>query len=136
MHRVVGHLELEVAVAHQLLVPDADGYAFTIGAMGSADQNFYNAALGRQGYADDVRAVQDLWLAGRREEAADRVPSELGAKTNLIGTAAMVTDRLRLYRDAGITTLEAKLSGDRTARLDTLAKLTDLVAAVNRETAG
>jgi F420-dependent oxidoreductase-like protein len=111
----------------------ARGYAFTIGAMGSAEQNFYNAAFARQGYAEEVRVVQQLWLAGRREEAADRVPPELGAKTNLIGTAAMVTDRLRLYRDAGITTLEAKLEGDRTSRLDTLAQLLDLVAAVNQE---
>jgi F420-dependent oxidoreductase-like protein len=111
----------------------ARGYAFTIGAMGSADQNFYNEALARQGYAEDVKAVQQLWLAGRRAEAADRVPPELGAKTNLIGTAAMVADRLRQYRDAGITTLEAKLDGGRTARLDTLARLVDLVAAVNSE---
>jgi F420-dependent oxidoreductase-like protein len=110
----------------------ARGYAFTIGAMGSANQNFYNAAFARQGYAEDVRVVQQLWRAGRREEAADRVPRELGAKTNLIGTTAMITDRLRLYRDAGITTLEVKLDGDRTARLDTLAQLMDLVTAVNR----
>ncbi len=90
----------------------ARGYAFTIGAMGSKDQNFYNAAFTRQGYGEDVAAVQDLWLAGRREEAADRVPVELGARTNLIGTPAMITERLRLYRDAGITTLQAKLDGD------------------------
>jgi F420-dependent oxidoreductase-like protein len=120
--------DVEVAVSRH-----ARGYAFTIGAMGSADQNFYNAALARQGYADDVRAVQQLWLAGRQDEAAGRVPPELGAKTNLIGTAAMVTERLRLYRDAGITTLEAKLAGDRATRLDTLAQLVDLVVAVNRE---
>ena len=48
----------------------ARGYAFTIGAMGSRDQNFYNAAFTRQGYGEDIRAVQDLWLAGRRDEAA------------------------------------------------------------------
>jgi alkanesulfonate monooxygenase SsuD/methylene tetrahydromethanopterin reductase-like flavin-dependent oxidoreductase (luciferase family) len=101
--------------------------------MGSADQNFYNAAFARQGYGDDVRAVQQLWLAGRREEAAERVPLELGAKTNLIGTPAMVADRLRRYRDAGVTTLQAKLDGDRTARLDTLAQLIELSAAVSRE---
>jgi F420-dependent oxidoreductase-like protein len=122
--------------AEEAVSRHARGYAFTIGAMGSADQNFYNAALARQGYADDVRAVQQLWLAGRRDQAADRVPPELGAKTNLIGTAAMVTDRLRLYREAGITTLEAKLSGDRATRLDMLAQLMDLVTALNRETAG
>jgi F420-dependent oxidoreductase-like protein len=109
----------------------ARGYAFTIGAMGSRDQNFYTAAFARQGYDEDVRAVQELWLAGRREEAADRVPLELGTKTNLVGTPATIADRLRLYRAAGITTLEAKLAGDRTAQLDTLAQLIDLVSAVN-----
>ncbi len=111
----------------------ARGYAFTIGAMGSAEQNFYNAAFARQGLGDDVRAVQQLWLAGRREEAAERVPLDLGAKTNLIGTPTMVADRLRRYRDSGITTLQAKLDGDRTARLDTLAQLVELSAAVSRE---
>jgi F420-dependent oxidoreductase-like protein len=111
----------------------ARGYAFTIGAMGSAQQNFYNAAFARQGYADDVRAVQQLWLAGRRAEAEDRVPVELGAKTNLIGTPAMIAERLRLYRDVGVSTLEAKLDGDRTARLDALAQLVELVAAVSQE---
>lgn len=111
----------------------ARGYAFTIGAMGSAAQNFYNAAFARQGYTDDVAAVQQLWVAGRRAEAADRVPVELGAKTNLIGTRDMVADRLRRYRDAGVTTLEAKLDGDRTAQLDTLAQLVELVAAVSQE---
>jgi F420-dependent oxidoreductase-like protein len=120
--------EVDAAVSRH-----ARGYAFTIGAMGSARQNFYNAAFARQGYADDVSAVQELWLAGRRADAADRVPAELGAKTNLIGTPAMVADRLRLYRDAGVTTLEAKLDGDRAARLDALAQLIELVANVSQE---
>lgn len=111
----------------------ARGYAFTIGAMGSKDQNFYNAAFSRQGYGEDVDAVQALWLAGRREEAAARVPVELGTRTNLIGTPAMITERLRLYRDAGISTLQAKLGGDRTGQLDTLAQLVELTAAVSRE---
>jgi F420-dependent oxidoreductase-like protein len=111
----------------------ARGYAFTIGAMGSKDANFYNAAFTRQGYGDDVRAVQQLWLDGRREEAAARVPIELGQRTNLLGTAAMIKDRLRLYRAAGITTLQAKLDGARTQRLDTLAQLVELVQEVSKE---
>jgi hypothetical protein len=94
--------------------------------MGSADQNFYNAAFARQGYGPDIDAVQALWLAGRRDEAADRVPVELGASTNLVGTPAMIAARLRVYRDAGVTTLQAKLSGDRTQQLDTLAQLVDI----------
>jgi F420-dependent oxidoreductase-like protein len=117
----------EAAVRH------ARGYAFTIGAMGSRKTNFYNAAFARQGFADDVAAVQDLWLAGRREEAADRVPRDIGLKTNLLGTPAMVKDRLRLYRRAGITTLQAKLDGDLRHKVDTLAQLIDLVHEVNAE---
>jgi F420-dependent oxidoreductase-like protein len=111
----------------------ARGYAFTIGAMGSKDMNFYNDALTRQGYGPDVEAVQELWLSGRREEAAGRVPVEIGLKTNLLGTPSMVRDRLRLYRDAGITTVQAKLEGDRHKRLETLAQLIDLVDDVNTE---
>ena len=111
----------------------ADGYAFTIGAMGSRERNFYNDALTRQGFGDDVRAVQELWLAGRRDEAAARVPAELGRTTNLLGTPAMVAGRLRLYRDAGVGTLQAKLGGDHAARLDTLARLLELVRHANSE---
>jgi len=112
----------------------ARGYAFTIGAMGSKDQNFYKAAFARQGYAEDVEAVQSLWLAGLRDEARDRVPVELGSLTNLIGTPEMIRTRLRLYREAGITTLQAKLAGTMSERLDALAQLVDLLAEVNNET--
>jgi F420-dependent oxidoreductase-like protein len=111
----------------------ARGYAFTIGAMGSRDQNFYNAAFTRQGFGDDVRAVQELWLAGRRDEAADRVPLAIGSQTNLLGPPAVVTERLRRYRDAGITTLQAKLGGDARTKLDTLAQLVELVTNVTAE---
>jgi len=111
----------------------ARGYAFTIGAMGSKDSNYYNVAFARQGFGDDVAAVQSLWLAGRREEAAARVPLELGWKTNLLGTPAMVKERLRLYRAAGISTLQAKLDGPLDRKLDTLAQLIDLVSEVNAE---
>jgi alkanesulfonate monooxygenase SsuD/methylene tetrahydromethanopterin reductase-like flavin-dependent oxidoreductase (luciferase family) len=110
----------------------ARGYAFTIGAMGSKATNFYNAAFTRQGFGDDVNAVQDLWLAGRRDEAADRVPIELGFKTNLLGPPATVKERIGRYRDSGITTLQAKLDGDHHHRLDTLAQLIDLVNETNR----
>ena len=139
--RDVSDLDLVIPVSVEF-TDDADeaarkharGYAFTIGAMGSRDQNFYNAAFTRQGFGDDVRAVQELWLAGRRDEAADRVPLVIGSQTNLLGPPAVVTERLRRYRDAGITTLQAKLAGDARTRLDTLAELIELVASVTAET--
>ena len=138
--RAAADLDLVIPVAVEL-TDDVDeaarrharGYAFTIGAMGSKASNFYNAALERQGFGDDVRAVQSLWFDGRREEAADRVPLELGLKTNLLGPPAMVRDRLRLYRDAGITTLQAKLDGDLRRRVETAAQLIALVDEVNNE---
>lgn len=108
----------------------ARGYAFTIGAMGSKDQNFYNQAFARQGFGDDVAAVQELWLAGRREEAAARVPIELGRDTNLLGPLDAIRDRLRVYRDVGITAVQAKLAGSASERLDTLAGLIDAARAV------
>ena len=108
----------------------ARGYAFTMGAMGSKDQNFYNAAFARQGYGDDARAVQELWLDGRRDEAADRVPVEIGFRTNLLGPASLVKERLALYRDVGVTTIQAKLAGSLDERLATLGQLVELANEV------
>jgi F420-dependent oxidoreductase-like protein len=114
----------------------ARGYAFTFGAMGSAKQNFYNDAFARQGFGDDVAEVQRLWLAGDRDAAADRVPLEIGLKTNLVGTPELITERLRLYRDVGISTLRIGVNGtDVEDQLAALGRLLELVAEVNAESA-
>ncbi len=110
----------------------ARGYAFTFGAMGSPKQNFYKNAFERQGWADAAREVQQLWLDGKRDEAADRVPSEIGLKTNLIGTPDMIRERLRAYRDCGVTTIRVGIGGsDLGRRLETLGALMDLVNEMN-----
>ncbi|HZQ28180.1 MAG TPA: LLM class flavin-dependent oxidoreductase [Acidimicrobiales bacterium] len=112
----------------------ARGYAFTFGAMGSATHNFYNDAFARQGFGDDVAAVQRLWRSGDRPAAEARVPVEIGFKTNLLGPPPVVTERLRRYRDAGVTTLRAGLGeGDLDTRLSALGQLLELVTAVNAE---
>jgi F420-dependent oxidoreductase-like protein len=115
----------------------AEGYAFTFGAMGSARTNFYNNAFERQGYGDDVRAVQRLWLAGDREAAGRRVPTSIGLGTNLVGTDELILSRLRLYRNAGVTTLRASLQGsperDLDRQLGDLERLLDLVRQINGE---
>ena len=106
---------------------------------GSAGTNVYNDAFERQGYGDDIREVQRLWLAGDKDGARRRVPTAIGLGTNLIGTDDLVRDRLRLYRDAGITTLRANLQGGPDVELDRqlgdLERLLDLVDQVNDETA-
>jgi F420-dependent oxidoreductase-like protein len=112
----------------------ADGYAFTFGAMGSGSRNFYNDAFARQGYGDDVAEVQRLWRAGDREAAAARVPVEIGLRTNLIGPASTIRQRLREYRDCGVTTLRVHPVGDDLdTRVAGLGQLMDLVADVNGE---
>jgi len=115
----------------RLIPPRKPGLAFTLGAMGSRQHNFYNDAFKRAGYTDVALEVQRLWLDGRREEAAARVPDELVLKTNLLGTDAMVRRRLELYRDAGVTTLRVEPAGETLEqRLATLGRLLTLVRAL------
>jgi F420-dependent oxidoreductase-like protein len=138
--RTLADLDLQVPVAveftdgvDEAVARHSAGYAFTIGAMGSATKNFYNDAFARQGFGEQVREVQRLWRDGRRDEAARLVPHEIGQKTNLLGTPSMVRDRVRRYRDSGVSTLSLKLDGPLRTRLDTLAQLSDIVGGVNRE---
>ena len=138
--RSIGDLDLTVSArleftddVEEAARRHADGYAFTFGAMGSVDHNFYNDAFSRQGFGDDVREVQRLWLGGDRQGAQNRVPSEIGLKTNLLGSRDMVTERLRLYRDAGVTTLRVGLTGDLDNQLESAEALLSLADAVNGE---
>jgi F420-dependent oxidoreductase-like protein len=101
----------------------ADGYAFTIGAMGVGGQNFYNDAFTRLGYGDEVGTVAELWQAGKHDEARSSVPLDLGRLTNLLGTEDIIADRVSRYRAAGITTLLAKLEGDLDQQLAALQRL-------------
>lgn len=105
----------------------ADGYAFTIGAMGTGGRNFYNDAFTRLGYGEQVAAVAELWQSGKRDEARAAVPIDLGRLTNLVGTTDTITQRMRMYQATGITTLLAKLDGDYSEQLATLEQLLRVV---------
>ncbi|MEM7077672.1 MAG: LLM class flavin-dependent oxidoreductase [Pseudomonadota bacterium] len=85
------------------------GVAFNLGGMGSAQTNFYNEAFQRAGYVDDAKAVQALWLEGKRKEAAARVPDEMVTQFQALGTVDMVRARLQRYKDAGVNTLNLRL---------------------------
>jgi F420-dependent oxidoreductase-like protein len=133
--RTLGHLDLQAggAVAfgddvERLVDARKPGLAFTLGAMGSRQHNFYNDAFKRAGYADAATEVQRLWLDGKRDEATARVPDEMALKANLLGTEAMVRERLRVYRASGLTTLRVDPAGATLdARLSTLGRLMELV---------
>lgn len=104
------------------------GMAFTLGAMGSPKTNFYNDAYKRGGWEQSAREVQELWVARKREEAAMRVPEQMIREANLIGDETVVLDRLRVYKNAGVTTLRVTPYGGSFAeRIDTLGRTMDLI---------
>jgi len=107
----------------------ADGYAFTIGAMGAGGRNFYNDAFTRLGYGAEITTVAQLWQAGKRDEARQAVPIDLGRLTNLVGTPEAIADRVTKYRQAGITTLLAKVDREYDDQLSTLERLIAIVGA-------
>ena len=79
--------------------------ALYVGGMGSRDKNFYNALVQRYGFEDAARRVQDLYLEGKRDEAAAALPEELIDTVSLCGPPDVVRDRLAVFRDAGVGTL-------------------------------
>jgi F420-dependent oxidoreductase-like protein len=83
--------------------------AFYIGGMGARGRNFYNDLARRYGYVAEAERIQQLFLDGRRADAVAAVPDELVDATSLIGTAEHVTQRLRAFADAGVTTVIAQV---------------------------
>jgi len=79
--------------------------ALYVGGMGSRDQNFYNALVRRYGFEQAADEVQELYLEGKKEEAAAALPDELIDMTTLVGPSDVVAERLQVYRDAGVGTL-------------------------------
>ena len=79
--------------------------ALYIGGMGARDKNFYFDLACRYGYEQAATEIQDLYLAGKKEEAIARVPDQLVDETNLIGPKEAIRDRLEAWRESGVTTL-------------------------------
>jgi F420-dependent oxidoreductase-like protein len=120
----------------RLIAPRKPGLAFTLGAMGSRQHNFYNEVYQRAGYAELAKKAQDLWLNHQREAAVALIPDELVLRTNLIGTKEMVRERLRVHQQAGVTTLHVAPEGNTLdERLTILGQLIELVNQVNAEDA-
>ncbi|ADG88106.1 LLM class F420-dependent oxidoreductase [Thermobispora bispora] len=82
-----------------------DMAALYIGGMGAKSKNFYNDLARRYGYEKEAEQIQDLYLAGKKKEAAAMVPRELLEKTSLIGSEGYIRERIALMREVGVTTL-------------------------------
>jgi alkanesulfonate monooxygenase SsuD/methylene tetrahydromethanopterin reductase-like flavin-dependent oxidoreductase (luciferase family) len=76
--------------------------ALYIGGMGAKGRNFYNDLACRYGYEREAAVIQDLYLAGRKEEAVAAVPDALVDEVALVGPREAIRDRLEAWRAAGV----------------------------------
>ncbi|ROZ83442.1 LLM class F420-dependent oxidoreductase [Gordonia sp. OPL2] len=81
--------------------------ALYIGGMGARGKNFYNTLAQRYGYVEEAKLIQDLYLDGKKAEAAKAVPDDLVRAMSLIGSKAEVAERAAAFRDAGVTCILA-----------------------------
>ena len=95
--------------------------ALYIGGMGARGKNFYNDLAVRYGYEAEAKEIQDLYLDGKKDEAAAAVPIELVRASSLIGPESYVAERIAAFAEAGVGTLMLQpLDGSREGRLKTV----------------
>ncbi len=100
--------------------------AVYVGGMGARDQNFYNSICQKYGYVDEAIEIQDLYLDGKKQEAAAAVPAEMLVNTNLVGPAGFVKERIAAYKEAGVTELQVMpVGGDPVEVVEQLRTLID-----------
>ena len=102
--------------------------ALYVGGMGARGRNFYNDLACRYGYEAAAKEVQDLYLDGKKREAAAAVPFELIDATSLIGPRERIAERVGRYADAGVTTLTMSANAPRIdQRLEMVRMMAELV---------
>jgi F420-dependent oxidoreductase-like protein len=95
--------------------------ALYIGGMGARGKNFYNDLACRYGFDAEAKEIQDLYLAGRKDEAAAKVPNRLVDEVALVGPKERVRDRLAAWKASPVRTINVGTNSVETLR--TLAEL-------------
>jgi alkanesulfonate monooxygenase SsuD/methylene tetrahydromethanopterin reductase-like flavin-dependent oxidoreductase (luciferase family) len=95
-------LGADVAACRAMVKPRL---ALYVGGMGARGKNFYNELVCRYGYEDAAARVQDLYLSGRREEAAAAIPDALVDEIALCGPRERIKERLARWTTSGVTTM-------------------------------
>jgi F420-dependent oxidoreductase-like protein len=103
--------------------------ALYVGGMGSRKQNFYNQLVQRYGFEDAAREVQDLYLEGKKDEAAAALPGELIDRVSICGPKDVARERLQVFKESGVGTLGVSpFSFTREDRLEQLRLVAELAA--------
>jgi F420-dependent oxidoreductase-like protein len=92
----------DVATALRAMKPSV---ALYVGGMGHPTLNFHKRAMEQQGYGDAAARIEELFRAGRKEEAADAVPDEFVDEHALVGSPARIRQRYQPWADCGVTAL-------------------------------
>jgi F420-dependent oxidoreductase-like protein len=105
--------------------------ALYAGGMGARGRNFYNDVVRGYGWEDEARQIQDLYLDGKKQAAAEAVPAEMLDAMALVGPRGHVAERLAAFAAAGVTTLTVTPLGDSPAeRVAQVATVVELAGGV------
>ncbi|WP_330181143.1 LLM class F420-dependent oxidoreductase [Nocardia sp. NBC_01503] len=103
--------------------------ALYIGGMGAKGKNFYHTLATKYGYGAEADRIQELYLEGKKDEAAKVVPDDLVRDICLIGSAGFVKERVAAFREAGVTALNvvplAATPADRVKLVEQLRAICD-----------
>jgi F420-dependent oxidoreductase-like protein len=107
-------MEDNLEVAYNMLRPMM---ALYIGGMGAKGKNFYHDLAARYGYEEAAAKIQDLYLDGRQGEAMMAVPGELIDEVALVGPRERIKERLAIWRDSPVNTLNVTVFNVETLRM-------------------
>ena len=82
-----------------------DQIALYVGGMGAVGRNFYNEVFARSGFADAAGRIQELYLSGKKADAAAMVPHSALENLNLIGSPGFIQERIAAFAQSGVTLL-------------------------------
>ena len=92
----------DVPAALRTLKPSV---ALYVGGMGHPSVNFHKRAMEQQGYGDAAARIEELFRAGRKQEAAEAVPDEFVDDAALVGSPDRIRARYQPWADCGVTGL-------------------------------
>lgn len=91
---IMGNITIEITDDVQAAIDEKKPLTgMYVGGMGSESKNFHKEAMARRGFPEAAERIQELWLAGRKDEAVAAVPDEYIDAGALFGSADRIRER-------------------------------------------
>ena len=113
----------DASVVEKVLDSARPSAALYVGGMGARGKNFYNDIMCAYGWEGEAKTIQDLYLDGKKEEAAAAIPRDYLAAAALVGSEGQIKERMAAYAQSGVTHLQMGLSGTLEQKLKTVEKM-------------